>query len=221
VEGGLCDSCRLLGKEHSGRLETCEVLRSWRMRLQQSPRFHSGTNCKTRLIAWCFPASPSLKPVIRTRSIAGRNRGLILGWATPDATAAGMAITPTARRCGHCTPGKDGSDRHALRLGRGVFCLLWSGFRTRATRLVCSDCLEYSQSAGLDRFPGEWDVGAYPNVAASDSTVGIPNKQRFDSRLLEIPGAAGTKWEDEFNWPRVGRIGGRLGTLVLSSFPGN
>jgi len=32
------------------------------MRRQQSPRFHSGTNCKTLFIASCFPAGPSLNP---------------------------------------------------------------------------------------------------------------------------------------------------------------
>ena len=65
----------LLGGEHTCKAVAFEGLRSCRMRRQQSPRFHSGTSCRTLLIARCFPAGPSLNPVISTRSIAGRNRG--------------------------------------------------------------------------------------------------------------------------------------------------
>lgn len=55
------------------------IPRSCRIRRQQSPLFHSGTSCKTLLMASRFPPGPSLKPAIKTRSMAGRNRGLIFG----------------------------------------------------------------------------------------------------------------------------------------------
>ena len=34
----------------------------------------------------------------------GKNRGLIFERSQRDATSAGMATTPMADRCGHCTP---------------------------------------------------------------------------------------------------------------------
>jgi hypothetical protein len=68
-----------------------EVLLSCRMRRQQSPRFHSGTSCRTLLIASCFPAGPSFSPATKTLSITGRNRGLILDWVLLTVGLADMA----------------------------------------------------------------------------------------------------------------------------------
>jgi hypothetical protein len=76
-------------------------------------------------------------------AIAGRNRGLILCGLMLDATAAGMATTPMADRCGHRHTGKDGSDRHALLPASGVLSHMWSRFRTLfelRDSYVCSWC---------------------------------------------------------------------------------
>src|SRR2546428_10435531 len=90
---GCSESCSTFSGEHDGSPAIAVLLRSCRMRRQQSPRFHSGTNCKTLLIASCFPAGPSFNPVLRTRSITGRNRGLIFSWVFLPAGLAGMATT--------------------------------------------------------------------------------------------------------------------------------
>ena len=86
---GCSESCSTFSGEHDGSPAIAVLLRSCRMRRQQSPRFHSGTNCKTLLIASCFPAGPSFNPVLRTRSITGRNRGLIFPGCSflPDSRA--------------------------------------------------------------------------------------------------------------------------------------
>jgi hypothetical protein len=73
-----------------------ELLPNWRIRRQQSPRFNSGTSCKTLLIASCFPAGPSFSPTIKTRSKTGRSRGLIFCWVFLPTGLADMATTLAA-----------------------------------------------------------------------------------------------------------------------------
>lgn len=181
------------------------------MRFQQSPRFHSGTNCKTRLIASCFPASPSLSPVTRTRSIAGSNRGLILGWVAPDATAAGMAILP-------------------LLAGVAI------AHREKTGVIVTQFCSEKEVSLSYGRdFGHELGDSLAQTVWSSRNLLDLvvfrasgmsapirmsqPRIVRSEyrthgnlSRTLEFDAAA-TNREGGLNWPCVARIAVRLRTL--------
>jgi hypothetical protein len=113
---------------------------------------------------------------------------LILGWLAPDATAAGMATTPTGSPVWPLHTGKDRTDRHALLPRSGVFSFLWSGFRTKESDHVARSRSKSPDSLRLEPFPAEWKVVSPVRSGMSDGWSEFRTHWKSGSEVILHPG---------------------------------